>query len=75
MTPDGRKRPVASRPPARRGKAVTATRMSDPATRETMVDETLQESFPASDPPTWVPFSRLGTPQRGKRRQRQRWPT
>jgi hypothetical protein len=29
-----------------------------------MVDESLQETFPASDPPSWEPLARLGAPKR-----------
>jgi hypothetical protein len=29
------------------------------------VDESLIETFPASDPPSWVPLARSGCPRRG----------
>jgi len=29
-----------------------------------MVDETLEESFPASDPPSWTAPARIGSPKR-----------
>ena len=31
---------------------------------EERIDESLTESFPASDPPSWMPPSRIGSPRR-----------
>lgn len=30
---------------------------------EDEIDETLEESFPASDPPSWTLFARIGSPR------------
>jgi len=30
---------------------------------ERELDETLEESFPASDPPSWTLFARIGSPR------------
>jgi len=37
---------------------------SDRLAGDGMVDETLEESFPASDPPSWAAPARIGSPKR-----------
>ena len=34
---------------------------------ESMLDETLEQTFPASDPPSWTLVSRIGSPRRKPR--------
>ena len=44
----------------------------DETLSEDMIDETLADSFPASDPPAWIPLARVGIPKRQKRSVRAR---
>jgi hypothetical protein len=38
--------------------------MADTKPSEDKIDESLEESFPASDPPSWTVFARIGAPRR-----------
>jgi hypothetical protein len=35
-----------------------------PLSEQELIDESLEESFPASDPPSWIPVTGIGSPRR-----------
>lgn len=51
MMPDGARKPKASREDA-------SPDREGPPDREEMIDEVLEDTFPASDPPTWDSVAR-----------------
>lgn len=54
--------------------AFTAFNHAARAAAETRTDDTLGDSFPASDPPNWMGFVRIGCPQRHVAEQREEPP-
>jgi hypothetical protein len=40
--------------------------MLDATPSEQEIDESLEETFPASDPPSWTLLARIGSPKRGR---------
>jgi hypothetical protein len=58
-------------PPHRHGSAeARRKRQPEPpaaVTSEDKIDESLEESFPASDPPSWTLVTRIGSPRRKPR--------
>jgi hypothetical protein len=40
--------------------------MLDATPSEQRIDESLEETFPASDPPSWTLLARIGSPKRGR---------
>jgi hypothetical protein len=49
---------------ARRKRRQQSVDMLDPTPSEQEIDESLEETFPASDPPSWTLLSRIGSPKR-----------
>jgi hypothetical protein len=56
---------IKSRRPTPRStkKSVSDSKKQNPALTEERIDESLKETFPASDPPSWTVASRIGSPR------------
>ncbi len=52
--------------PADAGRSAAPVRHIDPDEEKDLVDETSDESFPASDPPSWTPLQGPRPPARRK---------
>jgi hypothetical protein len=50
---------------ARRKRRQQSADMLDATPSEQKIDESLEETFPASDPPNWTLLARIGSPKRG----------
>jgi hypothetical protein len=51
---------------ARRKRREQFADMLDATPSEQEIDESLEETFPASDPPSWTLLARIGSPKRGR---------
>jgi hypothetical protein len=50
---------------ARRKRRQQSADVPDTTPSEQKIDESLEETFPASDPPSWTLAARVGSPKRG----------